>query len=93
MKKTLIFYVEFTKNLILFSLFTPRFFIRKFINVVKLFLREGGINSLKQTYLEGDGGGGGGGTCKMNRDKQGERELKIRNFERTYFAYSECPLS
>ena len=32
-------FVEFTKKIIIFSLFTPRPFIRKFINVEELFLR------------------------------------------------------
>ena len=49
----LIFYVEFTKNVTIFSLFTPRFFIRKFINVAEHFLIGGGWgggNSLKRTW-------------------------------------------
>ena len=45
-QKTLIFYIEFTKKSILISLFTPHFFIRKFINVGNFFER-GGDNSLK----------------------------------------------
>ena len=51
-QKILIFCVEFTKKLVLFSLFTPRFFIRKFINVAELFLRVRGY-SLKRMYVEG----------------------------------------
>ena len=54
--KTLTFYVEFTKNFILFSLFTTRFFIRRFISIAELFSEResrGRGSSLKGTYLEG----------------------------------------
>ena len=67
------------KKTILFSIFTPWFFIRKFISVAELFLR-GGCNSLKWTYVEG------GGTCETNMDKQGEwRGSKTGSFEGKYF--------
>ena len=42
-KNTLIFYAEFTKKLILFPIFTPRFLIQKFKNVVKPFLKGGNV--------------------------------------------------
>ena len=48
-QKTLIFYFEFTKKLILFCLLTPRFFILKFISFAELFLRGGGANLVKRT--------------------------------------------
>ena len=48
----LIYYVEFAKNITLFSVVTLRFFIRKFINVTERFFRRGG-----------GGGGGRGGGC------------------------------
>ena len=55
----MIFYVEFTKNLILFSLFTPRFFIRN-----KRHKRRG-------TFFEGRGGEAGsrvgGGSNSLER--------------------------
>ena len=38
---TLIFYVEFAKKFFTFSLFTPQFFIRKFISIAELFFRGG----------------------------------------------------
>ena len=38
-KNIVIFYVEFTKTIILFSIFIPLFFIRKFISVAKPFLK------------------------------------------------------
>ena len=47
------FYVEFTKKLIIFSLFTPRFFIQEFIGVTEIFLKGGEVT---QTHVEG-------GTC------------------------------
>ena len=69
----MIFYVEFAKKLILFSLFTPWFFIRKKRHKFHrtFFKREerGGGNSLKQLYVEG----GAGGTCTTNRNEQGGR--------------------
>ena len=75
-------YVEFTKELFVFALFTPRFFIRKFINVTELFLRGGLGNSLKRTYVEG-------WWVHVKRTWTnkgvGVGESKIRNFERTYF--------
>ena len=37
---------------IISSLFTPQFFIQKFISVAERFLREGG-SSLKRTYVKG----------------------------------------
>ena len=65
----LAFYVKFTKQLILFALFTPQFVIRKLINIAELFLRRGGGNSLNQTYVQW----GVGGTCTTNWDKQVSR--------------------
>ena len=44
------------QKIIIFSLFTPRFFIQKLMSVVELFLRGG--NSLQPTYVEGRGEGG-----------------------------------
>ena len=41
------FYVEFTKKLIIFSLFTPRFFIQEFIRVSEM---------NKDEQREGEGG-------------------------------------
>ena len=58
------FYVEFTKKLIIFSLFTPRFFIQEFIRVSEIFLKGGEVT---QTYFEG-------GTCQTNKDEQREGE-------------------
>ena len=58
-----------------FSLFTPRFFIQKFINVAEFYLRGWGRNSLKRTYVEG-------GACKTNNDEQrgqGNQKLEISN--------------
>ena len=70
------FYVEFTKKLIIFSLFTPRFFIQEFIRVTEIFLRGGEVT---QTHVEG-------GTCQTNKDEQREegREVKIVSFERKH---------
>ena len=68
---------------LLFSLFTPRLFIQKFINIAELFLR--GCNLLKWTYVEGDG------TCKTNRDEQGGGVSKTGNFEQTYFLNVPLP--
>ena len=68
------------KKLILFSLFTPRFFIRNMRHKRRgtFFERRG--NSLKQTYVER------GGTCKTNRNEQeGRKGSKTGSFERTYF--------
>ena len=42
-----IFYVEFTKKIVIFSLFTPQFFIQKFISIAELFLRGRWGNPLK----------------------------------------------
>ena len=50
------------QKIIIFSLFTPRFFIRKLMSVVELFLKGG--NSLQPTYVEGRGGGEGGSMQK-----------------------------
>ena len=67
----MIFYVEFTKKLSLFSLFTAWFFIQnKCHKCCGTFFEDGGGgNLLKQMYVEGEGGGGG--TCKMDRNEQG----------------------
>ena len=82
----MIFYVEFTKKLIPFSLFSPRFFIPKFISVAKLFLRGAGTHQSERTLRRGVAGGEArGGTYKTNKDKQGGRRVKNRSFERTYF--------
>ena len=78
MKKTLIFYVEFTKNL---SLPlppppSPRFFIQnKRHKGRETFFERGGGNSLKRTYVEE-----GGATCKTNRNEQGGRGVKNWKF-------------
>ena len=75
----MIFYVEFTKKLVLFSLFTPWFFIRnKHHKRRRTFFERGGGNSLKRTYVEGVGGGGG--TCKINRNGQEGRGVKNWKF-------------
>ena len=85
----MIFSVEFTKKIMFISLFAPRFFIGKLIEVAKLFL-------IGREEEEGEGGGltkvkilSGGrwwGTCKTNRDEQGVgRRSKIGSFEQTYF--------
>ena len=68
-------YVEFTKKLIIFSLFTPRFFIQEFIRVSEIFLKGGEVT---QTYVEGV-------HVKRTRTNKGrEREVKILSFERKY---------
>ena len=72
--KTLIFYVEFTKKIILCSLFTPWIFIRKFINSTEHFLRERVTHHIKRLLKGRD-------TCKTNRDEQGEVGSNIGNFE------------
>ena len=83
--KTLILYVEFTKKLIIFSFFSPQFFIRKcflFINVAELFSR--GDNSLRRTYIKGAG---------LYVKQTGTKKTggsKIRNFEQTYFLNVPC---
>ena len=60
---------------IISSLFTPQFFIQKFISVAERFLRGGG-SSLKRTYIKGEG------TCKTNRDEQRDcRASKNRKFQ------------
>ena len=81
----MIFYVEFTKKLILFSLFTPRFFIgNKRLKRRGTFFKRGG-NSLKRTYVEG-------GICKMNRNKQRrERGSKTGSFRQRYFLNDPPP--
>ena len=79
MQKTLIFYVQFTKKLFFFSLFTPHFLFE--ISIISEH------NSLKQTYIEGGGGRGGGGcTYKTNRNEPaGGGGSKTGSFEQTYF--------
>ena len=79
----MIFYVEFTKKLILFFLFTPRFFVPNFINVANLFLRiegggEVGANSLKQTYV-------GGVYVKRTGQTRWGGGSKFGNFKQMYF--------
>ena len=49
-QKILIFHVEFTKKIILISLFTPHFFIRKFINVGNV----GSATLLPNFFWEGE---------------------------------------
>ena len=66
-QKTLIFYFEFTKKLILFCLLTPRFFILKFISFAELFLRGGGANLVKRT-----------GTNERTRERRGVKNWKFR---------------
>ena len=70
------------KKLILFSLFTLRFFIRnkRHKRHGTFFEREG--NSLKRTYVEGGGGGRRRGvTCKTNRKEQGEGGSGVKNWK------------
>ena len=70
------------KKLILFSLFTLRFFIRnkRHKRHGTFFEREG--NSLKRTYVEGGGGGRRRGvTCKTNRKEQGEGGERSQKLE------------
>ena len=52
----------------IFSLFTPGFFIRKFIRVAELFTKASEL-----TYIEGEG------TCKTSRYKQrgGGQKLEV----------------
>ena len=59
--KILIF-IKFSKKLILVSLFTPRFFLQKFINVAEHFFETEGGNSLKEHMLMG------GGICKKKQE-------------------------
>ena len=59
----MIFYVDFTKKLF-FSLFTPDFSSKPFLR---------GVNSLKQTYVEG-GGEGEGVHIKRTGTNKGEVE-------------------
>ena len=80
-KNIVVFYVEFRKKIILFSLFNSQFFIQEFISIAQLFLRGEWDNSLKRTYVER----GAGVTCKTNRDEQGGRGPKIRRFERMMY--------
>ena len=73
--ETLIFYVDFAKKL--FSLFTPRFFIQKFILCGSFFWEGEGCNSLSKCALRV------GSTFKTNRVKevgQGEGGVKYWKF-------------
>ena len=67
------------KKIILFSLFIPRFFIRKFITVAELFLRAGELTKTNVRW-------GWGRTCKTNRDEQEEGGQKLEfSSERTFW--------
>ena len=74
---------------ILFSLFNPQFFIRKFISVVELILRGG--NSLNWTYVEEGVHGKRTGTNKRGGVAGGRGGLKIWSFERTCFLNDPLP--
>ena len=60
----LIFHADITKKIIFFSLFTPRFSIRKFITVVELSLRRGRGRGLVVVVGGGQGKGGQGGSIR-----------------------------
>ena len=71
--------MEFTKKIIPFSLFTPRVFIRKLINVAEPFLRGEGVTHQRERTLRERG---------LHVERTGRnkgRGSKIGNFERTYF--------
>ena len=76
--KTVIFYVEFTKKVILFSLFTSRFFIPNKHHMHCGTFFERGSNSLKQTYIER-------GYMSNEQERTRGRGSKTGNFKWTYF--------
>ena len=54
-KNIAIFYVEFTKKIIVFSLFTPKFFIQKFISILHVKMNrdeQGGAGSKFEVLSE-----------------------------------------
>ena len=81
--KTLIFYVECTKKLIFFSLFTSWFFIRNKRHKRRRSFIETGDNSQKQTYVEGGMGAGWGVQAKRTETSKGVGGSKTGSFERT----------
>ena len=83
------FYAEFTKKLILFSLFIPRLFFEiRVISVAEPFLRRG-RNSLKRTYAEG---GRGGGVKRTGTNKGGRGQKLEISSERTFSMTPYCDL-
>ena len=62
-----------------FSLFTPRFFIRKFVSIAELFLEEGWGSLLKRTYVEWVHVKRAG----TNKEAEGGQKLEISS-ERTF---------
>ena len=78
-KKKKPFMLSKQRQLIIFSLFTLRFFIRKYINVRKIFSRGGRDNWLKLKHF------GKRVYVKWIETSKRERKSKIGNLEETYF--------
>ena len=67
------------KNIIIFSLFTPRFFIQKLISILERFFREFGVNHQSKHMLRMERG-----DVKWTEMNKRERRSKIRRFAWTW---------
>ena len=67
------------KNIIIFSLFTPRFFIQKLISILERFFREVGVTHQSKHMLRRERG-----DVKWTEKKKRDRGSKIRRIEWTW---------